>query len=114
MAEGLSRGDVVTVVLPGYYGKPRPALVVQTDLLNPTHASFIVCPFTTDRIAAPAFRPDFEPSAASGLERLSQLMIDKITALPREKVGRRIGRVSESDMQRVDRQLASVLGLTLR
>lgn len=114
MAEGLIRGDVITVVLPGAYGKPRPALVVQSDLLNPTHASFLVCPFTTERIAAPGFRIDFSASEGNGLQRASQLMIDKLTTVPRQKVGEKIGRVSNDDLARVDRLLAAVLGLSPR
>lgn len=110
MAEGLTRGDVVTVVLPGEYGKPRPAVIVQSDFLNPTHASLIICPFTTTLIAAPAFRPEFEPSAESGLKEVSQLMIDKITAVPKGKVGERIGHLSDNEINLVDRLLASVLG----
>lgn len=114
MAERLTRGDVITVVLPGAYGKPRPALIVQSDLLNPTHASFLVCPFTTARIDAPGFRLDFGASEENGLEHASQLMTDKLTTIPRQKVGEKIGRISADDLAGVDRLLAAVLGLSPR
>ncbi len=114
MAEELRRGDVVTAVAPRAYGKPRPALIVQTDLLNPTHASYVICPFTTDRIGAPEFRLEFPPSAENGLRDASQLMVDKITTVPREKVGAVIGRLSRSDLARVNETLAVVLGLADR
>jgi mRNA interferase MazF len=114
VAEGLKRGAVVTAVTPREYGKPRPALIVQTDLLNPTHASCVVCPFTTERIEAPEFRLDFQPTAENGLRIASQLMIDKVTTVPRRKIGAVIGRLSRSDLTRVNEALAVVLGLADR
>ena len=111
MAERLTRGDVVTVVIPGSYGKPRPAVVVQSDLLNPTHASLIICPCTTDLVASPMFRMLMHPTPQNKLQAPSQIMIDKITALPREKVGRKIGRLSDHEMSQLDQMLDYVLGL---
>ena len=115
MAEGLKRGDVVTIVAPRDYGKPRPAVVVQTDLLNPTHASLVVCPFTTtERIDAPGFRLEFPASESTGLRLPSQLMVDQILALPLNRIGNRIGRLANEDMTEVDKSLGLVLGLAER
>ena len=115
MAGALRRGDVATIVAPRDYGKPRPAVVVQTDFLNPTHASIVFCPFTTtERIDAPRFRLDFPASKETGLRHASQLMIDKIVALPLERVGRRIGSLSSEQMTDVDKALSVVLGLAER
>jgi mRNA interferase MazF len=63
----LKRGDVVVVALAGDYGKPRPALVVQSDLFNETHASVTVVPVTSTLVDAPIFRLTVEPSPANGL-----------------------------------------------
>ena len=62
----ITRGDVVLVVAPGDYGKPRPAVVVQSDLFNPTHASVVVCPVTSDLIDAPLFGSPSAPGPATG------------------------------------------------
>ena len=103
---------MVTVVAPRDYGKPRPAVVVQTDLLNPTHASLVVCPFTTtERIDAPGFRLDFPASRRTGLRRPSQLMVDKILSLPLNRIGGLIGRLARDEMTEVDKSLGLVLGL---
>lgn len=111
MAARIRRGDVVTIVAPHDYGKPRPAVIVQTDLLNSTHASVIVCPFTTERIDAPGFRLDFSPSSETGLRLPSQLMVDKIIALPGSRIGERTGRLGKEELAAVDRSLGLVLGL---
>jgi len=107
----LSRGDLVVAAAPGDYGKPRPALVVQSDLLNPTHASILVCLVTSELVDAPLFRIRIEPSAENGLRAPSQVMIDKIVALRRERIGRRIGALTATQRTQIDRALAFVLGL---
>ncbi|MFZ5995269.1 MAG: type II toxin-antitoxin system PemK/MazF family toxin [Thermodesulfobacteriota bacterium] len=93
--ERLKRGDVVLVVAPGSYGKPRPAVIVQTDLANETHPSFVVCPLTSHLRDAPLFRPDVDPDRENGLAKPSQIMVDKIITLPREKVKEVVGRLDE-------------------
>lgn len=80
------RGDVVICVLSGDYGKPRPAVVVQSDLFNPTHASITVCPITTYVMDAPLFRLSVEPSSENGLKASSQIMVDKISTLKIKKI----------------------------
>jgi len=107
----MRRGDVVTVAAAGDYGKPRPAVVVQTDALPLEHASVIVCQMTSDLSDAPDFRVTVEPSAENGLRAPSQVMADKPVTIRRERVGDRIGRLSERDIARVSIALAFVMGL---
>ena len=107
----MKRGDLVIVTAPGDYGKPRPALVVQADLFNDTHASIIVCLLTSDRQDAPLLRIDIEQGPDTGLQARSQVMVDKIVTLRRERIGRIIGRLDDQTMIRINRSLALVLGL---
>jgi mRNA interferase MazF len=105
------RGDVVTVALPGDYGKPRPALVVQADLFNATHSSVTLLPLTSTVVDAPLFRMTIDPNRENGLTRVSQIMVDKIITVPRDKVGASIGRLEDDAMLRVGRALAVWLGI---
>lgn len=105
------RGDVVTVALPGNYGKPRPALVVQADLFNATHSSVTLLPLTSTVVDAPLFRMTIDPNRDNGLTRVSQIMVDKVITIPREKVGASIGRLEDDAMLRVGRALAVWLGI---
>lgn len=107
----LTRGDVVIVALQGDYGKPRPAVVVQSDLFNDAHASISVVPVTTTLVDAPLFRLTVEASSTNGLQTLSQLMVDKLTAVRRDRIDRAVGRVDDDLMLRVNRALALWLGL---
>ena len=107
----MKRGDVVVTIAPGDYGKPRPAVVVQSDLFVERHASLVVCPFTTRLEEAPLFRLTVDPTPGNGLERRSQIMVDKIIALRRDRVRAAVGRLSEDAMIRLNRSLALFLGL---
>ena len=107
----LTRGTLVLVALPGGYGKPRPALVVQTDLFNPVHASISLVPVTTSLVDAPLFRLTVDPSPGNGLRAVSQIMIDKLTAVRRDRVRRAIGQLETETLVRVNRALALWLGL---
>jgi mRNA interferase MazF len=107
----VKRGDIVLAVARGDYGKPRPALIVQSDLFNATHASLLVCLLTSDRIDAPLFRLDIAPTPANGLQEASQIMVDKLLALPRERVRARLGAADDETMLAVNRAIALVLGL---
>ena len=107
----MRRGDVVIVSAPGDYGKARPALVVQSDQFNPNHASIAICLMTSTMIDAPLFRLTVEPTPANGLRTRSQIMIDKIVALRRERIGETIGRLDAETMVRVNRSLAMWMGL---
>lgn len=109
----LKRGDVVVVALPGDYGKPRPALVIQSDLFNETHASITVVPVTSTIVDAPLFRLTLEPSRGNGLRSLSQLMIDKVTTVSRTRITQSIGRLEDDLMVRVSRALALWVGIAV-
>ncbi len=82
----MKRGDIVLVVMQGDYGKPRPAVVVQTSLLTPTHNSVLVCLMTSDCYDAPLYRITITPRPANGLQIVSQIMVDKIAALPLKRI----------------------------
>lgn len=107
----MRRGEVVTVVAAGDYGKPRPAVIVQTDAFPESHASVVVCQLTSDLVDAPDFRLTIEPSPTNGLRLKSQVMADKPVTIRRERIGRKIGRLDNQDMARLGIALAFVLGL---
>lgn len=107
----MKRGDIVVVVMSGDFGKVRPALVVQHDQVNEKHASVVVCPLSSHIIHAPLFRIDVEPSPANGLQSSSQIMVDKVTAVKRERVRQVIGHADDEVMVQVNRTLALWLGL---
>lgn len=109
--EGLKRGDVVLLALQGDYGKPRPAVVVQSDQFNSVHPSVTILPLTSELRNAPLFRIDVAPSAGNGLRKPSQIMLDKISTIAREKVGAQIGRLDEQALLQVNRSLMVWLGL---
>lgn len=107
----MKRGDVVTVAAAGDYGKPRPAVIVQTDALPGAHASVVVCQMTSDLSSAADFRVTIEPTDANGLQTRSQVMADKPVTIRRERVGRVIGRLDSADIARLNIALAFVIGL---
>jgi mRNA interferase MazF len=104
----MRRGDVVTVAASGDYGKPRPAVVVQTDAFPESHASVVVCQMTSELVDAPDFRVLVEPSQANGLRTASQVMADKPVTI---RLGRPIGRLDVADLARLNVALAFVMGL---
>ncbi len=106
----MKRGDLVTVVAAGDYGKPRPALVVQADAFEAI-PSVTVLPLTSELHAAPLVRVTLEPNAANGLRAVSQVMIDKAQTVPRSKVGTVIGQVDGDQMQVVGVAFGRFLGL---
>jgi mRNA interferase MazF len=106
------RGDVVTVAAPGDYGKPRPAVVVQSNVFPAEHASVVVCQMTSTLSDAPDFRATVEPSELNGLRRTSQIMADKPVAVRRERISARIGRLDRADLLRLNRALAFCMGLS--
>ena len=107
----MKRGDVVTVAVQGDYGKPRPAVIVQSDLFNEAHPSITLLPLTSTIIDAPLLRLTIDPGRTNGLSRVSQVMVDKVLTLPRDKIGDTIGRLEEDVMIRVTRALAMWLGI---
>jgi mRNA interferase MazF len=107
----VTRGAIVTVAArSAYTGKPRPALVVQSDLFNATHASLTVCPITSDCVDAPLFRLTLPPGPRTGLRAVSQVMIDKIVSVPRTAIGAEIGACNPGEIDAVDQALRRWLG----
>jgi len=108
----VKRGVIVVVAARGSYtGKPRPAVVVQSDLFNPTHASVTVCPVTSDIVDAPLFRLTLPPGARTGLREVSQVMIDKVVSVPRGSIAGEIGECDGRELDAVDDGLRRWLGL---
>jgi mRNA interferase MazF len=106
----MRRGDLVTVALQGDMGKPRPALVVQSDLFG-AHPSVAVLPITSSRQDAPLFRVAMQADADNGLRTDSDVMVDKPQSVPRERLGPVFGRADDETMLSVNRALAVFLGL---
>jgi mRNA interferase MazF len=107
----MRRGELVTVAAAGDYGKPRPAVIVQTDAFPESHASVVVCQLTSDLVDALEFRVTIEPSSENGLRLKSQVMADKPVTIRRERIGQKIGSLDSQDMARLGIALAFVLGL---
>jgi mRNA interferase MazF len=107
----MRRGDVVTVAATGDYGKPRPAVIVQTDALPVAHASVVVCQMTCEYNDAPDFRVTIDPSKRNGLRVRSQVMADKPVTIRRERIGRHVGRLDDKDIAQLNIALAFVMGL---
>ena len=107
----MTRGEIYTAAARGAYsGKPRPVLIVQDDRFDAT-ASVTVCPFTTNPVDAPLIRIPVEPTDSNGLDRPSNLMVDKITTMPRSGLGERLGRLRDDELVQLNRSLMVFLGL---
>jgi len=107
----ISRGEVWTAAGgPDYAGKPRPVVVLQDDRFKYT-ASITVCPLTTNPADVPLLRPAISSTDGNGLRSPCRLMVDKITSIPREKLGARIGRLDASDISNLNRAVFVFLGL---
>jgi len=106
----MKRGDLVTIALQGDYGKPRPALIIQSDLFD-HHPSVTILPVTGELRDAPLFRIRLEPGGTNNLQKTSEIMVDKAQSVPRERVGEVFGRVAEEQMLAVSRSLALFLGI---
>lgn len=106
----MKRGDIWTVAGgKDYAGKPRPVVIVQDDSFDATD-SITVCAFTTDETEAPLFRLPVVPTEDNGLRAASRLMVDKITTVPKTKVGARIGRLADADILRLNQAMLVFLG----
>jgi mRNA interferase MazF len=109
----MRRGDIWTVSGgKGYAGKPRPVFIVQDDSFDATD-SITVCAFTTDETEAPLFRLPLEPSERNGLRAACCLMVDKITTVPKAKMGARVGRLDDEDILRLNQAILVFLGLAV-
>ncbi|MEY4758167.1 MAG: hypothetical protein RJA34_3065 [Pseudomonadota bacterium] len=104
------RGDFVTIAMQGDFGKPMPALVVQANVFD-EHSSLTVLPVTSTLLGAPLLRITVEPSDENGLQKTSQIMVDKILTVKRDKVGPAIGRINATLMVEVERCMAVFLGI---
>lgn len=107
----MKRGNVVTVAMQGDFGKPRPALVLQSDVFSDIHATVTIALISSNLMRAPIFRLDIEPDGSNGLTKPSQVQIDTIQSIRIEKIGAIIGELSDVMMVRVNRALALWLGL---
>ena len=111
MEREVKRGEIWTVAGgKDYAGKPRPVVILQEDRFDMTD-SVTVCAFTTDPTDAPLFRLPVEPSEGNGLRAICRLMVDKITTVPKAKIGTRIGRLADEDIVRLNRAVLVFLGI---
>jgi mRNA interferase MazF len=107
----VTRGEIYTAAARGpYTGKPRPVVILQDDRFDAT-ASVTVCPFTTNPVEAPLLRLPIDPSNDNGLEQPSQLMVDKVTTVPRSSLGERLGKLRDEELVALNRSLIVFLGL---
>jgi len=107
----MRRGEIWTVAGgKDYAGKPRPIVIVQDDSFDATD-SITICAFTTDPTDAPLFRLIVEPNERNGLLSTCRLMVDKITTVPKTKIGTRVGRLDDEDMVRLNQAMMVFLGM---
>ena len=108
----MKRGDIWTVAGgAAYAGKPRPAVIVQDDRFD-ANDSIIVCPLTMDLTSAPIFRLPVEPTGENGLQSSCRLMVDKLTAVPRTRLGKRMGSLARDEIKALNRAMFVFLGLS--
>ena len=109
----MRRGEIWTVAGgKDYAGKPRPVVIVQENSFDATD-SITICAFTTDETDAPLFRLPVQPNSRNGLRATCRLMVDKITTVPKSKVGARIGRLDDEDILRLNQAMLVFLGLAI-
>ena len=107
----MRRGEIWTFAGgAAYHGKPRPAVIVQSDVFDAT-ASVTICGFTSDPTDAPLLRVEVDPTPADGLSSPSRLMIDKVSTVPRARAGYRVGALDGADMARLERAMLVFLGM---
>jgi mRNA interferase MazF len=99
----LGRGD--------FSGKPRPGLIVQSDLFNGRHPSVTVCPISTAMTDDRMYRVGLQPDPSNNLNRYSEVEVDKVQAVWLSRLGRKIGLASDEQMQAVDDALRLWLDL---
>lgn len=106
----MQRGDLVSIATQGDFGKPRPALVVQSNWFA-KHPSVTLLPMTSTLLDSPMARVTIQPSAMNGLEKISQVMVDKATTVRRDKIGPVMGQLEPDRMLEIERCLAVFLGI---
>jgi mRNA interferase MazF len=108
----MKRGEIWTVAGgAAYVGKPRPAVIIQDDRFD-ANDSIVVCPLTTDPTSAPIFRLPVQPSTQSGLRTACQIMVDKVTAVPRRRLGWLVGSLTVEETRALNRAVFVFLGLS--
>lgn len=108
----MKRGEIWTVAgVAAYTGKPRPAAIIQDDRFD-ANDSIVVCPLTTDPTSAPTFRLPIPSNARTGLQAPCRLMVDKLTAVPRKRLGTRVGTLSSEELKALNRAVFVFLGLS--
>lgn len=107
----IERGDIIICALSGDYGKPRPGVVIQSDLFNLTHSSVTICPITSYLTNATLFRLSLIPNKLTGLTVDSQIMIDKMVSIKSEKITKKIGKLSSEEMLKLNDALKLWLNL---
>jgi len=107
----MKRGDIILCNLSGDYGKTRPAIIIQSDLFNPTHSSIIICPVTSSLVDAPLFRLEINPSKKNGLLKPSQIMVDKMMVIKKDKICKKIGTLSLQEQQHLENAMRIWLSL---
>ncbi len=105
------RGDLVTATFPGDLKKPRPAIIIQADEFNENHRTLLLCPLTTYSSEARLFRPVLFPSPQNGLEHRSEAMVDKISPVRKDGIGKKIGEASHREMLQLELALITIAGL---
>ena len=105
----MKRGDFVTVAMQGGFGRPRPALILQSDRFD-EHATVTILLVTSTIIDAPLFRITVEPNLTNGLNKPSQVMVDKTMPVMKEKVGEPFGKIDKNTLLEIERCLAVFLG----
>ncbi len=107
----MKRGSLVTIAMQGDFGKPRPALIIQSNMFNKEHATVTVLLISSELVEAPIFRLNVLPNSQNGLTKPCQIQVDKIMSVRAEKIGKKIGELDEASLTSVNRALAVWLGL---
>ena len=108
----IKRGDIVTVAAPGDFGKPRPAVVIQSDELTQAGSTSTILALITSTLAdAPLIRLTIQPDEMSGLKRTSQIQANRILSVRSARIGHRIGQLTAEQLKELDRLLALAIGL---
>ena len=107
----MKRGQIVTIAMQGDFGKPRPALIIQSDSFNETHPSITVLLVSSELVDAPLFRINLTQNNDNGLNKPCQIMVDKPMTVKREKIGALIGKIDDAVMLQVNRAIVVWMGL---
>jgi mRNA interferase MazF len=110
MNRTMKRGEIWTISAGVYAGKPRPAVILQSNAFQSLD-SVTVCPFTTDLRGTEIVRVLIEPNDQNHLLLPSKLMADKVSTIAKSKLGKYLGALGDDDMRRLERAVMTFLGL---